>query len=243
MNGWIRFLPQENQIFTFHTWRSFPSSVDHGPVGWDSPPKKCLEGVVFLGGKKITCWESHNPTKGVQFGCALLGIWSDYVPSLFGKYDSKKFNLKLPIHRPFSTRLASFCPAWCLVDGSCGLPRTFDSRLQMSEALSPSVCEELIRRADQEVHGLDKNTLPMVMGKCWCHSGLQYGFTWSLLIQHLFSLNDRFKRTGRSVENVSVFSTPAKTYPNWKCQYLTTNMDVSESTEAEKTIISFYHPS
>ena len=35
----------------------------------------------------------------------------------------------------------------------------------MSEALSPSVCEELIRRADQEVHGLDKNALPMVMGK------------------------------------------------------------------------------
>ena len=162
------------------------------------------------------------------------------VSSPVGKYDTPKLYLETPrpptfIHtsRIFSPKVC-FCPAWCLVDGSCGLPRTFESRLKMSEALSPSVCEELIRRADQEVHGLDKNALPMVMGKYWCHWGLQSGSTWSLLIQRLFSLNDTFRRTGRSIENVSVFSAPAKTHAKWKCQYLTTNMDVSESTEAKK---------
>ena len=46
--------------------------------------------------KKKTCWESHNPTSGVQFRCALLGIWSDYkckmepymqhLPYQFGRY-------------------------------------------------------------------------------------------------------------------------------------------------------------
>ena len=43
----------------------------------------------------------------------------------------------------------------------------------MSEALSPSACEELIRRADQEVHGLDKNALVVLMA-IWIHLVFTY---------------------------------------------------------------------